>query len=370
MLSEEFVANAHGGLTCFECHEGTEGVEEKEAAHVGQGSDPSDAGAEENICGACHNSKAQTFEASLHYTQGGYFWTFEQRSGLAGESTPAFMQAFGEHCGQCHATCGQCHISRPASVGGGLVEEHDFMATPDMNAQCTACHGSRVNDEFKGVHPGLRADVHYVAGMDCMDCHTGSEMHGTGFTPDNMREAIGRASCVDCHPGPAAGDDGITHHELHAQAVDCPVCHSQPYRNCYQCHVGESAVAGHGIRFPSELDFRIGKNPIPSTSRPWEYTVVRHIPVYPEMYEAYGITLDQFDTLPTWKYAVPHNIRRDTPQTESCDNCHGERGIFLTAAYQDSLITDTKAVTEEISANAAVVTDPPALPGGSTSRRK
>ena len=247
---------------------------------------------------------------------------------------------------------------------------HEVLATPDMNAQCTACHGSRVNDEFKGVHSGLRADVHYVAGMQCADCHSGMEMHGNGTAPDNMREAANGASCADCHPGPATGDDGITHHSLHAQTVDCPVCHSQPYRNCYQCHVGESAVDDHGIRFPSELDFRIGKNPIPSADRPWDYTVVRHIPVYPDMYEAYGVTLGQFDALSTWKYAVPHNIRRNTPQTASCDACHEEMGIFLTSAYQDSLITDQKAVTEEISANAAVVTDPPALPGGSTSRRK
>jgi hypothetical protein len=368
-VSEAFLVENHAGLTCFECHSGTAGEETKAGAHVQLVSDPSDAPASGNVCAACHRNTARNFESSLHYSQSGYATMFEARSGLPA-TDPNFQEAFQERCQSCHATCGQCHVSRPNSVGGGLVEEHAFLATPSQNDQCTACHGSRINDEFKGVHEGLRPDVHYISGMNCMDCHSGTELHGSGGTVDVRRDAANRPSCAGCHPGPNSGTDSVLHHTLHAGKVDCPVCHSQSYRNCYQCHVGASDGKSHGIQFPSELDFRIGKNPIPSTSRPWEWVLLRHIPVYPEMYEAYGIsTLATFDQLETWKYATPHNIRRTTPQTEACANCHGESGRFLTAAYVDSLIAAGKMVAAELTANTDVITDPPALPG-LTARRK
>ena len=370
MLSEAFVTESHAVLSCYDCHAGVAGEETKEAAHTGMIADPSDAAASANVCTPCHQDVAELFEGSLHYTMNGYISTFEARSGSPAEGS-AWMTAFQDHCQGCHATCGQCHVSRPTSVGGGLISEHEFKSTPSQNDQCTACHGSRVNDEYKGVHEGLKPDMHYLAGMNCMDCHPWVELHGGGSTPVDRREVQSRPECRNCHQGAATGSDGISHHALHIDKVDCPVCHSQPYKNCYQCHVGASDGKSHGLQpeFPSELDFRIGRNPIQSSSRPWDYVLLRHIPVYPEMYEAYGVTLSNFASLPTWKYATPHNIRRNTPQTESCNNCHGENGIFLTSAYQDSLIADGKAVSAEITANSSVIADPPAQPAERTRRK-
>jgi thiosulfate/3-mercaptopyruvate sulfurtransferase len=39
--------------------------------------------------------------------------------------------------------------------------------------------------------------------------------------------------------------------------------------------------------------------------------------------------LGDFDSVPTWKMATPHTIQRNTPQSESCDSCHGNRELFL-----------------------------------------
>ncbi len=369
LVGEAFLADSHADLDCFDCHAGTSGEDGKEAAHTTLVADPSDADADGNLCADCHSGTALNYENSVHYTMEGYYTTFEARSGMSAEGSP-WMTAFQNHCQGCHVTCGQCHISRPNSVKGGLVAEHQFLSIPRQNDQCTACHGSRVNDEYKGVHPGLRADEHYIAGMTCMDCHDGAELHGGGAIPPTRRDVPGSPACADCHPGPAAGNDGITHHQLHADRVDCPVCHSQPYRNCYQCHVGAGNGKTHGLQHPSELDFRIGLNPIKSSSRPWDYVLLRHVPAYPEMYETYGIaTLSTFEALPTWKYATPHNIRRNTPQTESCASCHGEAGYFLTSAYMDSLIQRGVAVDEETAANASVVVNPPAAPGPGPRRK-
>ena len=78
------------------------------------------------------------------------------------------------------------------------------------------------------------------------------------------------------------------------------------------------------------MDFKIGRNPLQSDDRPWKYVPVRHVPIDPESFAYYGEDLlPNFDALPTWKYATPHNIQRNTPQTETCDACHGNADLFL-----------------------------------------
>ena len=56
--------------------------------------------------------------------------------------------------------------------------------------------------------------------------------------------------------------------------------------------------------------------------------------------------MGNFDALPTWAYATPHNIQLQTPQNESCDACHGNPDIFLTA---------DKVSESELSANQQVI---------------
>jgi thiosulfate/3-mercaptopyruvate sulfurtransferase len=109
---------------------------------------------------------------------------------------------------------------------------------------------------------------------------------------------------------------------------------------------------------PSVLDFKIGYNPLQSEDRPWKYVPLRHVPVDPESFAYYGQDLlPNFDQLPTWKYATPHNIQRNTPQTETCAACHDNAELFLTA---------DDVLPEELEANQDVIVDeiPPPLGGG------
>jgi thiosulfate/3-mercaptopyruvate sulfurtransferase len=46
--------------------------------------------------------------------------------------------------------------------------------------------------------------------------------------------------------------------------------------------------------------------------------------------------LPDFDNVPTWKYAAVHNIQRQTPQNQDCNNCHGQSDLFLTEADVDA----------------------------------
>jgi hypothetical protein len=103
------------------------------------------------------------------------------------------------------------------------------------------------------------------------------------------------------------------------------------------------------------LTFLIGRNPLQNDERPYEFVPVRHIPVAPASYEYYGEDLlSNFDALPTWAYATPHNIQLNTPQNASCDACHGSPDYFL---------TEDKVNPGEITANqnVIVVSPPPAL---------
>ena len=59
-----------------------------------------------------------------------------------------------------------------------------------------------------------------------------------------------------------------------------------------------------------------------------------------------------FDALPTWKYATPHNIQRNTPQNQECNNCHGQTDLFLTAddVDPDELEANKDVIVTEIPA--------------------
>jgi thiosulfate/3-mercaptopyruvate sulfurtransferase len=257
------------------------------------------------------------------------------------ELTPGLEAMFEHKCAVCHATCSQCHISRPHSVDKGLVRGHVFLGRPSMTENCTACHGSRIGQEFRGEHPGIPADVHYNKGMQCVACHSAQELHGHGEQGANRYQVASAPQCQDCHQ---VGREN-PYHAAHAGQLACQVCHSTTYKNCYSCHVGQ------GLERPSELGFKIGLNPIRSAERPYEYAVVRHIPIAPDSYRDYEPGgLPNFSALPTWKFATPHNIQKNAPQAANCtSSCHNNAEVFLTEADLEGL------PPEEVEANQKVI---------------
>jgi hypothetical protein len=105
----------------------------------------------------------------------------------------------------------------------------------------------------------------------------------------------------------------------------------------------------------SYLGFFIGKNPNKSYSRPYDYVPVRHVPISVTSFDFYEAGMvSNFSARETWVYATPHNIQRNTPQTASCEGCHGNPDIFLT---EDNIAPD------ELEANREIIVDViPALP--------
>jgi thiosulfate/3-mercaptopyruvate sulfurtransferase len=365
---EMFPQTVHGKLSCQDCHQGQQSTE-KEIAHTDLVSYPSDD--PETYCADCHPAVTSAAQDSLHNNLQGY-WTVLESRGVPADH-PAVEEMFGNHCASCHASCGDCHVSRPTSVDGGLISGHTFNAEPSMTNNCTACHGSRVGNEYLGKHEDLKADVHFRQGrMTCTDCHTGHEMHGQTSDcqdchpgpesaeippPDHRYDGLQSPSCESCHSSVSAGNDGILMHEQHTGNLSCQVCHSVSYTSCDGCHVSLSETTGNPI-FRTEgsyLGFLIGKNPNQSYARPYEYVPVRHVPISETSFDFYQPGLvSTFSARETWVYTTPHNIQRNTPQTETCDSCHGNPDIFL---------TEDKVDPNELEANQQIIIQEiPSLP--------
>jgi nitrate/TMAO reductase-like tetraheme cytochrome c subunit len=351
VISMDFLTNKHNSNGCRSCHMGTPGVDFKANAHKGYMVDPS---AKADIyCASCHKKIVEYHNASVHANQSGYETMLLDRSG-AGALTSDMNKMLGDRCYECHTTCGQCHISQPDVVNGGLIDGHTFKKTPNQTRNCTACHGSRIGDEFKGSNAGLKASIHYSSGMNCFNCHTGTEIHGTNSAADIRYNVTALPECLDCHSN--VKNDSIEMHEMHVGQLACQICHSQPYKNCYSCHVSQlGSSIEHGLMFPSQIDFKIGRNPIKSEKHPEDFVLLRHIPIAPNSFEEYGIELPNFTTLPTWKYASPHNILRRTPQNESCESCHGMSNLFLTEDYINEKISEGLMAPVELQANKDVI---------------
>jgi thiosulfate/3-mercaptopyruvate sulfurtransferase len=294
--------------------------------------DPSAVGACDDV--SCHGDIAAQTQNSLHTNLWGEKHLIEQRGQT---SISMYQTQYDAKCGTCHTTCGQCHVSRPNSVGGGLIRNggHKFRESPHNTEQCTACHGSRIAFDYTGENPGNQQDVHRSYGFLCENCHSAQEIHGDGLSTnasghyEHRYEVSSMPRCENCHETEASTNSYHTAHWNGWTNVDlqCQVCHSQSYKNCTNCHL----TAGAYELEPSVLSFKIGHNTLESTVRDYDYVVVRHVPIHQDTYSHWGLSLPNYDDVPTWKYASPHNIVKWTDQTTvnggSCgSSCHDQAG--------------------------------------------
>ncbi len=325
-----FVSSMHNLDGCISCHGGKEGALDRHIAHQGLIPDPTVD--PEATCGECHSTEVELATTGLHQNLTGFRTVLEARG--ANFDDPAMQEAFDQNCATCHASCGQCHISRPDVSGGGLISGHQIQEFPAPDENCAACHGARVASEFAGSNAGVQGSVHGLQeGMTCYDCHNITEFHGSGTKRVHRYDGEGMPSCVSCHPtaNPCETEENLAH-DIHWEQVACTVCHvSGPYENCYGCHVGldEKGTPSATLE-ESQMQFKIGRNPNPDEVHPWDYVLVRHVPVEPDTFIEYGdVLLGEFDNAPTWKMTTPHNIQRVTLQNTTCNNCHGHEELFL-----------------------------------------
>jgi thiosulfate/3-mercaptopyruvate sulfurtransferase len=345
----------HGEMGCEECHGGDPNEPDWRKAHIGLVKDPSYPDPSET-CGACHDDIAEHYKTSLHVSLAPFKKAIDTRSSDDKAVYTKVNEARMNHCTSCHSSCGQCHISRPEAVDGGLLEGHLFLKRPPMHTVCTACHGSRIEKEYFGKNKGIPPDIHKEKYFKCNKCHTGDEMHGDGKEYASRYEVENGPKCLNCHKdiyGEKAAN--AEQHKTHKDRVSCQVCHSMPYKNCYSCHFGKDNLGYKYFKTKaSTVEFKIGLNPVKSAKRPEKFVTLRHVPVDQHSFKFYvedGLT--NFDKLPTWKLATPHNIRRKTPQNETCNSCHESPDLYL-------LEKDVKQ--EYLNANKNVIVPPELIP--------
>lgn len=331
-VNADFPDSLHGRLGCVTCHGGDDTTDDFALAHANQ--KPA-----HESCATCHGDIVERHETSLHHTLRGMAVAVEARSGPHNFDT--LDPAWEADCASCHTECSDCHVTLPEAVGGGLIKGHAFFRIGPMEETCGACHGSRAGGEYLGHFDGIAPDVHFEAGMHCVDCHT-NDLHGDGNAYTDRWEVAGRPSCTDCHA--ALPDATVMAHNTAHEDVSCQVCHGQPYQNCFSCHAGEEDGAYFRRAGAKELMFKVGRNTV--EGYPYDIVPLRSNPVARHTFDYLGEgLLPDFDAHPTWKTAAPHNIQRVTPQNQSCAACHDDPSIFL---GEDDLDPDGAAANADV----------------------
>lgn len=350
-------------MDCRDCHGGVKFAKTRKEAHEGVTPQPSALYAE-STCVTCHEDIAKNFASTLHAETRGVSSKTDSiiLARVNQGNTDALNQGLDKNCNTCHVSgCGDCHVARPQFNDGGFTKGHVFYKSPNSLNNCMGCHGSRLEKEYTGKGDGqlyqLQADVHWSkGGMQCSDCHTKDWIHG-GDKYDARYDAPNAPKCENCHQTESAEFKAIPMHAKHASRdatvfLQCQVCHAQEYNNCYSCHV---ALDDNDLPFfqtsKSEFSFKIGRNYERNDKKPWDFIVVRHVPVDKDTFKFYGEgAIDNLAALPTWKYATPHSILKNTFQTQNgCNSCHGDDRLFLTGKDLEGLDP------EEVKANQSVI---------------
>ena len=413
-----FLSTVHGLVDCTTCHGGNNLASTRTEAH--DSTWQANPGADK--CQGCHPTIAQTTANGLHVNLGGYVKVLGDRGFDFTEGTVSKAR-FDQQCTKCHVAnaetkpaCGFCHVSVPVTAGGGLLDGHNFRKTPDMDRNCTACHGSRVKDEFYGNNGPLTArnglgyaaplpDVHFAQTQElnadgykkgCTFCHSEAEMHGQGApapTGSGDRYAVTSApTCEGCHQNLVGAN--TLHSAGHMATLACQSCHSQPYKNCFGCHTdvdttdtglpfyrineGDPTLAERSAVDASAtpdalMAFRIGKNPKwagTGDTAHKKYGLLRHVPVdkdvfkYPSSDPVDGL-IPNMAAQPTWKYATPHNIQLN-PHSFSCNSCHDATGYaenWLTDPLQNAQgwLQDAYKADEQAANTGVIMTAPPQM---------
>ena len=223
-------------------------------------------------------------------------------------------------CDSCHISssqrpekergCLSCHLEK--DVGSGPDQkQHRIISRSPPTENCSTCHsgsgrialtysgrresfvasmGSRGILESENRTTPMEPDVHFTAGLTCVDCHNSSEVMGDGSSPSHKGEGT-LASCNNCHRkksiltqdsqpdqgSPHKGLEGTeilsrtdgkrlispdyreTDHDSNHDTLSCDACHNQGTPFCVGCHI-QKEYEGDTLLFREyrgEANFRI-----------------------------------------------------------------------------------------------------------------
>lgn len=204
----------------------------------------------------------ETLPTSLHTTGSGMErWYSRAQGGLETITHIPYMEL---GCSGCHVTgCDACHTGEEAPGAGASTAARDpegetTKYTSPLQAACLECHFVE-NLEIRRLarSPGS-GDVHFSAGMECMDCHTLDEVHGDGSRHTSFQApGVVEAGCTGCHQSLSS----TLSHSVHGQKLDCSACHVSSVPTCYNCHFGATgsgpSISMDGLVFLLNQDDKV-----------------------------------------------------------------------------------------------------------------
>jgi hypothetical protein len=169
----------------------------------------------------------------LDNLSGELYRKFCSRCHIGAMNAGSYAAAHGSGCAACHFPWNDTatYAGQDKSMHGraGHSADHRMAALPDTGV-CSRCHNrsGRIAFSYQGLYDGnnslvptrqgeagpvmasgarnlthIAPDVHFAAGMECIDCHTSRDVMGDGFAYRNMYQQT-EVSCEDCH-GSATG---------------------------------------------------------------------------------------------------------------------------------------------------------------------
>jgi hypothetical protein len=195
-------------------------------------------------------TKLSLFEKSLHYTANGLrYWYSKEQGGM---EIITGVPADEVNCTKCHlSSCDACHLKE--------VDGKPFYSVEIAKSEqaCRDCHGygGQQKDE-KGNEIPI-TDVHFKAGMKCMDCHTIREIHGDGKMYNSAAdEGALDAKCENCHRNLAKNES----HIIHGENIECMACHVLNRPSCHNCHFDTRIKDKKSVSFEfKNLHFLVNK---------------------------------------------------------------------------------------------------------------
>jgi hypothetical protein len=214
-----------------------------DTAHEGLIAFPGDLATAERACGSCHANRVSGVAGNLMQTGRGIVHkTRAIIDGSHDSGEAASFQSLGASVADSmlRKQCASCHLGQPKRAhaldvtrdrGGGClachVNDYPENAHPALTSRvddgrCFGCHSrsGRISLSYAGLAeipptgdagalPELRladgrpverlpADVHYLAGMSCIDCHTSVGLMAAAGEASHQRQAVDIA-CSDCH---------------------------------------------------------------------------------------------------------------------------------------------------------------------------
>ena len=164
-------------------------------------------------------SQENFYNKSLHYTNHGIEFLYAREQGGLERLVGLSATELGCLKSKCHVqTCDECHEK--------TVDGRSSYSLEPARAQevCGKCHPVAEDDP----------DVHFQAGMKCMDCHTAREIHGDGIAHNTyMEPGFFDTRCQKCHTSLSQ----TVSHTVHQDKLDCAACHTREFITCLNCHV-------------------------------------------------------------------------------------------------------------------------------------